>query len=147
MTMRAQRCNTTNLKKVLVDPNHVQTFKDLYRLQMELIEKISIEKLLDLDQCIIGQEDLSRKYRWLEHMIDAMHNELEELRDWLPWKTWKTYKGYDFKKVEMEVKYEAIDLLHFLLEIFMILRISPEELVKLYQSKNRQNHKRQERKY
>jgi dimeric dUTPase (all-alpha-NTP-PPase superfamily) len=70
----------------------------------------------------------------------AIIHETVELEDELGWKWWKTRKEADLFKV----KEEAIDVLHFLLSLFLKLGMDAEEVRKLYKQKwqinmNRQN--------
>jgi len=79
------------------------------------------------------------------YFIGAIHNELEEIRDWLPWKNHKNYTG--FKIEEEELKYEIIDCLHFLLNLALVWGMDPEELFYMFIHKNIINWERQDANY
>lgn len=86
---------------------------------------------------------------------EAMSSEWEEIRDRLPWKEWKA--GHRARIADgalladderLEIKYELVDALHFLLN--MMIRAgftSWHEVESFYWAKNRENLDRQERGY
>lgn len=81
------------------------------------------------------------RIKWTIDFIDCIHNELEEVRDRLPWKHWSRYEGFVLN--EREIKYELIDILHFLLDLFLVWGMTPEEVMKMYIAKMQQNIERQ----
>lgn len=85
------------------------------------------------------------RVKWTEDFIACISNELEELREWLPWKHWRQYE--DFQLNEKEIKYELIDILHFLLDLFLVWGMTPEEIMRMYIAKMQQNIERQESGY
>lgn len=71
---------------------------------------------------------------------------------------WKAWKSNNLEKREtlikelsledqLEIKFELIDIMHFVLNMFIALGIDSEELFKLYYLKNAENFKRQDLNY
>lgn len=85
------------------------------------------------------------RVRWTEDFLACISSELEETREWLPWKHWRRYE--DFQLNEKEIKYELIDILHFLLNLFLVWDMTPEEVMKMYIVKMQENIARQEQGY
>ncbi|MBC8493090.1 MAG: dUTP diphosphatase [Chloroflexi bacterium] len=85
------------------------------------------------------------RVEWTEDFIDCISQELAELRDWLPWKHWRRYGSFQLN--EEEIKYELIDILHFLLDLFLVWGMTPEEVMRMYIAKMQQNIERQESGY
>lgn len=145
--MEQQKCATKDHQTIQVNKQAAQAIQTMLDHQYELIKKICDEKrLTGLHLAVLTPNDLDsseNKVKWMLEMIACMSNELEELRDALPWKHWKTYDKDHFLKQLPEIKYEVIDLLHFLLEMMLILRIDATEMLQLYSSKNKQNKDRQ----
>ncbi len=80
-------------------------------------------------------------------MLTALEMECAELRGWLPWKSWKTYallSHEDLQKARREAAVEAVDALHFLFNVMMLLGLTPKMLFALYQVKLEENRKRAE---
>ena len=114
----------------------------LLKLQLDLVKEI--DKRMENDLLVTIQlGDKEQKIRWMYHMIDCMHNELEEVRNELPWKSWKDYSKYNFEEKLPLIKEEVIDLLHFFLNMCLILGISASELHEIYQRKQEKNIDRQ----
>jgi hypothetical protein len=93
--------------------------------------------------------DLNTQKEWAEKMaynILASHAEHTELLEWLPWKNWKTYSLIDKTSIE-EARYEAIDILHFVLNMMMLLGMTPETIYDLFMRKQAENRNRQKRGY
>ena len=86
---------------------------------------------------------LEEKERWTKEMVLAMMDELSEVLGQINWKHWKNEQPVD----EMEVKYELIDLWHFLMNLMLVWGMKPEDVFSMYIAKNRENYKRQESKY
>ena len=117
----------------------------LFELQKGLMEKIAEKNNSNLMDVANGNCTDKEQQWWVEHMISCMHNELEEIREWFPWKSWKQYK--DFKTNKVEVKYEIIDMLHFLLELMLIMGMDSKEVFQIMYSKMKINHERQDNNY
>lgn len=77
--------------------------------------------------------------QFLVLFCDAIIDEVSEIKDHLNWKPWKNNKIIDME----EVKEESIDLLHFLLDIFNKLEMTPYEIVERYDAKHQENIDRQ----
>jgi dimeric dUTPase (all-alpha-NTP-PPase superfamily) len=110
---------------------------ELFQMQKELNQKIGLPDFLGSP---LSDDD---KKTWVLHMVRAMQQELAELTDSVPWKWWAKYQKYD----EQNARVEAVDLLHFLISLFMILGMGPEDVVALYQQKHAVNMKRQDTGY
>lgn len=82
-----------------------------------------------------------------ENMIHVI-GELDEIFRELPYgKHWKCYKNFDRKLHKENAKMEFIDCWHFMMNIALALDIDEEEFIKLYNEKNKINHKRIEENY
>lgn len=73
----------------------------------------------------------------------AIIHEAVELEDELGWKWWKTAKGVDSARA----KEEAIDVLHFLLSLFIKLGMDAKEVEEAYRRKWHVNMDRQNKGY
>lgn len=145
--MEQQKCAINDHRMIQVDEQAVKAIQTMFDHQYVLVKKICDEKhITGLHLAVLapnGLQESENKVKWMLEMIACMSNELEELRDALPWKHWKTYNEDHFIKQLPEIKYEVIDLFHFLLEMMLILRIDAREMLQLYASKNQQNKDRQ----
>ena len=72
-------------------------------------------------------------------MVLSLFSETNELLNELNWKHWKNPKGLDYEAI----KYEAIDILHFLVTVFIILGMNEKDVEDYYMNKNKENHERQ----
>lgn len=142
--MNQQKCED-DYKSIDVPENMVTAFTSLMSMQTDLIYKINKHNPSRLVNVIEGECTSEEAMWWIQHMIACMHNELEEIREWLPWKTWKKYDNH--RTNITEIKYEVIDMLHFLLELMLILGMTPKETLQIFYSKLETNHKRQETNY
>ena len=82
----------------------------------------------------------------MSYNILASHAELTELLEWIPWKNWKTYGPMTEEQV-MEARYEAIDILHFLFNMMMLLGMDAQMIYDLFMRKQQENRNRQKRGY
>lgn len=82
----------------------------------------------------------------MSYNILASHAELTELLEWIPWKNWKTYGPMTEAQLG-EAKYEAIDILHFLFNMMMLLGMKPDDVYDLFMRKQMENRERQKRGY
>jgi len=76
----------------------------------------------------------------INNTLTCMSNEVEEARRELPWKHWKTYKDYKFNRTHFIE--ETIDIFHFLLEIWVFLGLTSDEIYTEYFKKLKVNLKR-----
>jgi len=87
--------------------------------------------------------------------VEADANENAEILDRLPWKDWKTdhrnriADGAALREDDrLEIKYELVDKLHFLLNMMIQAGfVSWHEVESFYYAKNKENFSRQERGY
>ncbi|AEO97018.1 dCTP pyrophosphatase [Salmonella phage vB_SenM-AKM_NP4] len=104
---------------------------------------------------------------WLRNQKDYIDDEFRELLTSLGgmsngekaassvWKPWKAQHAElrnrliseMSSKDQLEIKFEMIDILHFVLNMFQGLGMSAEEIFKLYYLKNAENFERQNRGY
>ena len=75
--------------------------------------------------------------------MEALNVEMVELLDHLPWKSWKTY-SLDLDApipddVRVEVAFELIDALHFIMNIAIALGLTWEECEAIYYTKHIEN--------
>ncbi|WWS25327.1 hypothetical protein vBKpnAMK6_00383 [Klebsiella phage vB_Kpn_AM_K6] len=105
--------------------------------------------------------------QWLRNQKDYIDDEFRELLTslggmsngekaasavWKPWKAdhvkmQETYIKDLSDKDQLEIKFEMIDILHFVLNMFMALGLDSEEIFKLYYLKNAENFARQDSGY
>ena len=81
-----------------------------------------------------------------QYLDQELHEMLRELRNFKPW------KKYDWCDREAEwrkdlAKDEAVDAFHFMLNVLLLLEVTPEELADRYIKKNTKNHVRQDSNY
>lgn len=81
-----------------------------------------------------------------QYLDQELHEMLRELRNFKPW------KKYDWCDREAEwrkdlAKDEAVDAFHFMLNVLLLLEVTPEELADRYIKKNTKNHARQDSNY
>lgn len=84
--------------------------------------------------------DVPGAVNFLHWNVTALTDELHELLGETSWKPWA--KG-DFINLT-EAKGEAIDALHFLLNIFLLLGMDGDEVLEKYLAKRKKNQRRQE---
>lgn len=102
---------------------------------------LMFQKQAKLFEYVKIQHDLNYSYdEWIVRHIDAMINELEELRNEVNWKWWKAPMKVDKAKVNGEI----IDLWFFLTEMSIVAGITPKDITKLYDEKYQENIRRQE---
>ena len=84
------------------------------------------------------------KEQWTKEFVICMMDELSEVLGHINFKHWKK-PIYPIN--EMEVKYELIDLWHFLMNLMLVWGMTAEDVLTMYIAKNRENCSRQERGY
>lgn len=98
------------------------------------IEDIKLDPEAQVDRAIIT--------------LVAMGNELSEVMNELPWKSWKSYPPAakflsnvdEDGRVQIDkVKEEAVDLLFFLMELYLVLGLRPEDVYEIYLDKMTRN--------
>ena len=75
----------------------------------------------------------------------AIVAELGEILEWTNWKPWKT-RAEDLPNIE-ELRIELIDVLHFILNLFIVWGVTPDLLMELFERKHRDNVLRQTKGY
>jgi len=99
-----------------------------------------------LDKLMLSEHmpDRERVSSW---NILAMHAELSELLEWTNWKLHKkTRVIYDKNRVH-DMHIELIDILHYWMNLCIIWGLTPDEIIRIYEKKNTENHDRQNRGY
>ena len=127
------------------------------KVSREIIKKavrnvLKRKKRDKLEELLSFQKDLFLFYksirRWyreadcnemLKTFVIALADEAFEMLHLLNWKPWKNEKELDIDALEEE----AIDALHFLLQIFILLGMDAEEIIETYKRKLKENYKRQ----
>ena len=82
-----------------------------------------------------------------EHGYFLIEEVVEMFREMPYHKSWKDYSHLteeEVKHQEQLMKEEAIDALHFLINIFLSLGMDAEEIIHMYKEKNSINYQRQE---
>jgi len=112
-------------------------FELIYKMQHEL-------------NCLIGKDTIGAKEKmdWLFGYAYQVDDEARELQKCALTKWWvQEYKdgGELFKTVldKENAKIEAIDILHFLMSVFQILDMTPDDIVEIYKMKHQKNIDRQ----
>jgi len=104
---------------------------------------------------LIGRDTINSpdKLEWLFDYAFALSDECHELMNCCSWKWWSkdvknnTVKQYKHVFDIDNAKIEAVDCLHFLISIFQILDMSPQEIERIYKMKWEANIKRQQNNY
>lgn len=114
---------------------------------LELQDRLQIEayggspsRLLD-DRS--PDENIPEAVNFIHWNVTALTDELHELLGETSWKPWAKGDWVDIPAA----KGEAIDALHFLLNLFIVLDMSAEEVMYRYEAKRKKNIKRQEEGY
>jgi len=99
------------------------------------------------------QEQVNSKHEWIRkesiaeqriiHLIDAMDDEVHELKREFNWKKWKRTKPLCRANIEKEMT----DCLVFFVCLCLELGLSPKKLFALYESVSKDNIKRQREGY
>jgi len=112
-------------------------------------EKDKLEELIDLQRNLFSFYKSKRKWyreadcnEMLKTFVIALADESFEMLHLLNWKPWKNEKELDINAL----KEEAIDALHFLLQIFILLGMDADEVLKCYKEKLEENYRRQREK-
>lgn len=136
-----------------------------YDLRPEFLEVLSskdclkqiFEKQSDLQEklgrmALYRDATMFEKCEYIKDHIFHMNAELVEMMERLPFKNWKKYSE-DFKNdwidetQRVETLFEFIDVMHFFVNIALVLGFTPEEIFHYYMAKNKENFDRQDRGY
>jgi len=101
--------------------------------------------------------DMRKRTEYIDDNLREIGRELSELVDDLPFKSWKDYTKRnerwslfrdEYTEDEwLEIQYEWVDILHFLVNVGCMLEIDSDKAFELYISKNQENRDRQKRRY
>jgi hypothetical protein len=134
-----------------------QDMLDLQRnLQIDLAQRLPE---INIDPTMI--ETKGELKEWFRDNRDAISDEFTELieaiggNDSAIWKKWKTnHVSLGQEPVSnlntdemLELKYEAIDIMHFVNNIFIALKMDAAEVGRMYAAKNAENLRRYKTKY
>ncbi len=88
---------------------------------------------------------------FIKDLVVHLNVEIAEMLQELPYvKPWKDYSKLSEERVGImmsRARQEAVDALHFFLELLVVLGFTSDELFKMYEDKNAINHQRQEEGY
>jgi len=113
-------------------------------LKVEKLEEIMAkQKQFGSKFCKFGKLTLQEKEKWTKEFILCCMDELSEVLNQVSWKHWKKPIAVD----SVEVKYELVDLLHFLISLMLVWEMDADEVYTMYLAKNKENHERQNRGY
>lgn len=101
----------------------------LFDQQNTFTQKIIRERGLDFSQ-----------EEWLLRILEAMTEEISEVRNELNWKWWKNKKEVNKDALDFEIA----DLWIFLFQLTQMANLTPERLVAIIDEKTRENHDRQD---
>ena len=141
-----KRVSCYDQKRQLPEPDQFihAGFKRIFSNQLSFVKRLDSEFETLLSKEPTGKNDLKR-IQLTTQLLAAISNELEEVRSWLPWKPWKANYGTHVDDVtRMELCYELVDVLHFLVELALVWDIDARRFSQVYEDKYRQNHKRQD---
>ena len=146
--------------------NRKNPFEVMLNLQKSLQEKL-YQKYPGRSPNVNNLETIGNKYDFLRDQKEAFDDEYRELIDALPgmnkpdkersalWKKWKAdhvnmgnvvFNDLTFDE-QVEAKMEMIDMFHFVLNMFIGMDMSAEDVFIYYYLKNAENFERQERDY
>ncbi len=67
-----------------------------------------------------------QRIEWRDLLLECIQNEMEEVRSWLDWKHWKEYEDFNYEVIE--IRFELIDILHFLVNLCMVYDRQPKDI-------------------
>lgn len=130
-----------------------KSMKEVEKYRQEILNKTDIgHKLEDIMSrqkefggkfCKFGKLSLEEKQVWTKEFILCCMDELSEVLNHMSWKHWKKPEPVD----AIELKYELVDLLHFLISMMLVWDMDAKEVYSMYVAKNKENHDRQKRGY
>lgn len=102
------------------------------------------EYLVMLDNDITKLKDVKEKEYQTKDTVLAIMSEMSELMDWINWKHWKKA---EYPINETEIKFEIMDILHFVINLCIIWDMKPQDIYNYFMSKTEENINRQKRGY
>lgn len=144
--------------------------KDPLQVMLDMQKSLQVRLAKDKPEYNRHPDDLATAGEvvdWLRNQKDYIDDEFRELLTSLGgmsngekdasavWKPWKSQHGERRETLitdlspqdQLEIKFEMIDILHFVLNMFQVLGLTAEEIFKLYYLKNAENFARQDRGY
>lgn len=121
---------------------------DIVEKQTIFAKKFHSLFVQNVDEKVLEDSGSARREaltKMIQGNLTAITQEAAEARDWLPWKHWRRYQGFDIDLEE--IRFEYIDMLHFLIEGMILLGMNGEDIHRYYCSKMKENLARQERGY
>lgn len=122
-------------------PNPSRALQDIFDAQKRFGSKFC--KFGELSRKYEDKDDPPIKFRkpddnikeirreWLLTFLDCIEDEISEIRNWLPWKHWKSYENFELQ--ETELKFELIDILHFIVSIFLLMGWNADDVFKFHE--------------
>jgi hypothetical protein len=114
-------------------------------LQFLLDSQRKFQELMGID---FSKMSLKERCAYLkEHGYFLMEETVEMLREMPYHKSWKDYSDLTPEEIEEQfqfMKSEAIDALHFMINVLLFLDMSEAEIIEMYKKKNKLNYQRQE---
>lgn len=105
---------------------------DWMRIQKDCIDDEFRELLTSLGGMSSGEKDASGVWKaWKSNNLEKRNTKISDLSD----------------EDQLEIKFEFIDIVHFVLNMALALGLDAKEIYKLYYLKNAENFKRQENNY
>ncbi len=90
------------------------------------------------------------KQQYINQMILALHEEAVEIMRESPYKNpnyvpfgWKKEQKFNIEKFKEEI----IDIIHFVINLCIVVDMKPQEIYDKYLNKNKENHQRQKDNY
>lgn len=144
----------------------VDPFTEMYEMQLQLQEELH-KRLPQNNPDPKKLEKIGEIFEWIRDQKQSIDDEYRELIDALPgmsmnekdrsaiWKKWKSkyseireHKLSELSENDMlELKFEFVDIMHFILNIMISLKLSPKEVFALYFAKNAENFRRYKNNY
>ena len=143
--------------------------KDPLQVMLDMQKSLQVRLANDREYCYHPDklETAGDVVSWMREQKDCIDDEFRELLTSLGgmsngekaassvWKPWKAqHAEYRNRRIDelspedqLEIKFEMIDILHFVLNMFQGLGLSAEEIFKLYYLKNQHNFERQDNGY
>jgi dimeric dUTPase (all-alpha-NTP-PPase superfamily) len=130
-----------------------KSMKEVESYRQQILDDTNIggklEKIMEKQKefgskfCKFGELTLDEKQKWTKEFVLCCLDELSEILNQQNWKHWKKPEPVD----EIEMKYELIDLLHFLISMMLVWEMDANEVYSMYLAKNKENNLRQRRGY
>ena len=109
--------------------------EDMLTTIFDMQRTLQVEKFRDPSR--MSREEAIEFVRW---NVLALEDELHEALAETGWKPWSANRHIN----RDEYIGELVDAVHFLVNLFLVVGATPEEVLERYKSKNAKNHRRQE---